>query len=74
MPLRRRFLDLVLLPERADAPAKPSRDQLRGLSRLDRRRAKVRYASQAGMFRTWVYAATLVLLVGVFALYLRLFS
>lgn len=46
------------------------RPDVRGLSRIERRRAKVRHQMAGGRFRTWVYAAALVLILAVFALLL----
>lgn len=46
---------------------KQGRPKLRGLSRLERRRAKVKYQMQAGRFRTWVYAAALIGFIAIFA-------
>ncbi|GAA1694855.1 hypothetical protein GCM10009765_50130 [Fodinicola feengrottensis] len=47
---------------------KQARPKLRGLSRLERRRAKVQYQMHAGAFRTWVYAAALIGFIVVFGL------
>jgi len=67
---RGRWRELLLRPDSKDAPDKPTREQLSGMSRADRRRAKVAYQSSGGVFRTWVYVVVLVVLVGGFALYL----
>jgi hypothetical protein len=45
---------------------KQAKPKTRGLSRLERRRAKVQYQMQAGRFRTWVYAAALVVFLAIF--------
>ena len=72
MAARGRLRDLFLVPDREDKPDKPTREQLRLLSRVDRRRVKVHYAAQGGLFRTWVYVVVLVLLVSGFTLYVAL--
>ncbi len=69
MPARSRILDMLLVPDPGSRMDKPTRDQLREMSYRDRRQAKMRYAVQGGMFRTWVYAVVLILLVGGLALY-----
>ncbi|MDQ6873607.1 MAG: hypothetical protein M3042_00880 [Actinomycetota bacterium] len=74
MSTTERLRELFLAPEPQDKVEKPSRQQLRALPRAERRRTKVEYAAQAGRFRTWVYAAALVLIVGAFALYVVLVS
>ena len=72
MASRTRLRDLFLLPP-TDSPAiKPAGADLHRLSRHERRRAKIRYQAQSGLFRTWVYVVILLLLVGGFVLYVWL--
>jgi len=61
--------ELFLQPDSDGTPAKPTPEQLSGLSQAERRRAKVAYQRSAGVFRTWVYVVALLLLVGGFVLY-----
>ncbi|PZS33519.1 MAG: hypothetical protein DLM59_06395 [Pseudonocardiales bacterium] len=72
METRSRLRELFLQPRDDDAPNRPTRGDLAGLSRTERRAAKIHYQTQAGIFRTWVYAVILVGLVGGFALYVSL--
>lgn len=74
MSTTERLRELFLAPEPEEKVEKPSRAELRALPRAERRRAKVEYSAQAGRFRTWVYAATLLLVVGAFILYVLLVS
>ena len=74
MGTRSRLRDLFLAPQRETPAIKPTRADLARLSRADRRRAKIRYETESGLFRTWVYVAILVLLVGGFVLYVWVFS
>lgn len=61
MPARLR--DLFLRPP-SEVPPRPRSVELRRLTWWERRRARVAYQRDAGIFRTWVYAALLVILVG----------
>ncbi|MDP9240260.1 MAG: hypothetical protein M3O55_06410 [Actinomycetota bacterium] len=72
METRSRLRELFLQPRDEDAPTKPTRTDLAGLSRSQRRAAKVHYQTQAGMFRTWVYVVILLALIGGFALFVIL--
>lgn len=72
MDTRRKLRDIFLQPRDEDAPTKPTRLDLAGLSRAQRRAAKIHYQTQAGMFRTWVYVVIFIAIVAGFALYLRL--
>lgn len=74
MQARSRLRELFLQPADPDAPAKPTRADLAGMSRAERRAARIHYQTQAGIFRTWVYVVILLALIGGFALYLVLVS
>jgi len=68
---RSRWRELFLQPDIDDGPARPSVEQLSGMSRADRRRARVAYQTgSGGAFRTWVYVVALIVLVGGFVIYL----
>jgi len=60
MPDRRRLRDLFFAPLPDEVIGRPTRDELRGLPLRDRRRRKVEYAAQGGLFRTWVYVVALI--------------
>ncbi|MEP6696304.1 MAG: hypothetical protein ABJA34_05420 [Pseudonocardiales bacterium] len=74
MQTRSRLREIFLQPQDDDAPTKPTRADLAGLSRTQRRAAKVHYQTRAGLFRTWVYVVILLALLGGFWLYVILVS
>ncbi|WP_163506222.1 hypothetical protein [Fodinicola acaciae] len=53
---------------RPDYVKQPRPKRSEAANRLEHRRNKVRYQMNAGRFRTWVYAAALLLFVVVFVL------
>ena len=61
----RRLRDLFLRPDYDPNRVKPD---FKNMNRAQRRRAKVEWDRDGGRFRTWVYAVTLLVLVGGFAL------
>lgn len=72
MPRLERLRDLFLVPTPETPAMKPARADLRRLTPAERRRAKIRYQAESGLFRTWVYVVILLLLVGGFVLYIWL--
>ncbi len=67
MPERRRLRDLFLAPLPEDVVKRPTGDDLRGLPLPERRKRKIEYAAQGGLFRTWVYVVALAGVLTAFA-------
>ncbi|MGB9378658.1 MAG: hypothetical protein WCB04_14225 [Mycobacteriales bacterium] len=68
MPERGRLRDLFLAPTPEEPVAKPTREDLHGLPPLERRKRKIEYSAQGGLFRTWVYVAALLIVLVAFTL------
>lgn len=65
---RGRIRDLFLAPLPAELVARPTREELKELPLMGRRKRRIEYAAQGGLFRTWVYVVALITVVGGFTL------
>jgi len=65
---RGRLRDLFLAPAPEEVVQRPTRDELKDLPLMERRKRKIEYAAQGGLFRTWVYVVALVGVLLVFTL------
>ncbi len=68
MQERGRLRDLFMAPPPQDLIDRPTREDLRGLPLQERRKRKIEYAAQGGLFRTWVYVVALVAVIAGFVL------
>lgn len=67
MRQRGRLRELLLAPLPENFIERPTRDDLRQLPLAERRKRKIEYAAQGGLFRTWVYVVALISVLVAFA-------